>query len=236
MTAIQCPACKKKYAYKEKLVGSQVRCKCGHSFVVKPPASSSGEKLTVSCSACGKEFSVPSSYAGKKAKCRCGQPIQIPAAPSAAASPEEPMWAELAEPEGVSQEPILDAELAEPAPQDDLWGGAAPASNGGDDLWGSALPASAAPAQPANQPRSDNEVLSGYTSEESWRQPAQETQESVGSVGLNGGVLGGAAMMVVAVCWFCGGLVVGYIFFYPPILFVVGLVGLIKGLIQGKIA
>jgi len=52
--------------------------------------------------------------------------------------------------------------------------------------------------------------------------------------GLKGGVLGGLAMIVIAVVWFVVGYQAGYIYFYPPILFVIGLVGLIKGLIDGN--
>lgn len=47
---------------------------------------------------------------------------------------------------------------------------------------------------------------------------------------LSGGVLGGIGMMIGAVAWFVVGLMNDYIFFYPPILFVVGLVAFFKGL------
>ena len=49
---------------------------------------------------------------------------------------------------------------------------------------------------------------------------------------LNGGVGGGILAMVIAVVWFVVGLANDRLFFYPPILFVVGFVGLIKGLTQ----
>jgi hypothetical protein len=54
--------------------------------------------------------------------------------------------------------------------------------------------------------------------------------------GFRRGVLGGIAMMVIACVWFVGGLFAGYIFFYPPILFIIGLVALIKGIIDGNVA
>ncbi len=47
---------------------------------------------------------------------------------------------------------------------------------------------------------------------------------------FNGGVAGGLLLMLLAVVWFFGGLFAGFIFFYPPFLFVAGLVGVIKGL------
>lgn len=43
------------------------------------------------------------------------------------------------------------------------------------------------------------------------------------------GLWGGLAMMVLAIVWFVLGLYGGRIFFYPPILFVLGLIAFIKG-------
>jgi hypothetical protein len=47
---------------------------------------------------------------------------------------------------------------------------------------------------------------------------------------LSYGPLGGLALMVLAGVWFIGGLAAGYIFFYPPVLFLVGLFGMFKSL------
>ncbi len=54
--------------------------------------------------------------------------------------------------------------------------------------------------------------------------------------GLQKGVLGGLAMMAIAVVWFVLGWQAGYIYYYPPILFIIGLVGLIKGIAQGNLS
>jgi len=43
-------------------------------------------------------------------------------------------------------------------------------------------------------------------------------------------IWGGVGMMVGAVVWFVVGWMAGRIFFYPPILFVLGIVGVAKGL------
>lgn len=53
--------------------------------------------------------------------------------------------------------------------------------------------------------------------------------------GINRGVFGGVIMMTIAVVWFVVGYGAGYIFYYPPILFVIGLFAFIKGLITGNI-
>lgn len=46
---------------------------------------------------------------------------------------------------------------------------------------------------------------------------------------INAGVVGGILMMLIAVVWFVVGLAGGIIFFYPPILFVIGIVAIVKG-------
>jgi len=49
----------------------------------------------------------------------------------------------------------------------------------------------------------------------------------------NKGALAGVLMMVIAVVWFvCGLIFLNRIFFYPPVLFIVGLIAFIKGLVS----
>lgn len=43
-------------------------------------------------------------------------------------------------------------------------------------------------------------------------------------------------MMIIAAVWFFGGLAAGYIFYYPPVLFIIGVVALIKGIADGNLA
>ena len=54
--------------------------------------------------------------------------------------------------------------------------------------------------------------------------------------GIRSGVLGGVFMMIVAVVWFFVGLKYGWVFFYPPILFCIGLFAFFKGLLTGNIS
>lgn len=44
------------------------------------------------------------------------------------------------------------------------------------------------------------------------------------------GVLGGVLMIAIAIIWFAIGWINGYIYFYPPILLVIGVYALIKGI------
>jgi hypothetical protein len=47
---------------------------------------------------------------------------------------------------------------------------------------------------------------------------------------MNAGVVGGIIMILIAVAWFGIGLMAGIVFFYPPILLVIGIGAIIKGL------
>lgn len=54
--------------------------------------------------------------------------------------------------------------------------------------------------------------------------------------GIEKGVKGGFIMMGIAVIWFVVGYEAGYIFYYPPILFLIGVYAVIKGLITKNFA
>lgn len=54
--------------------------------------------------------------------------------------------------------------------------------------------------------------------------------------GVNMGVLGGLLMIGIAAAWFFAGLAAGIIFFYPPILALIGVFALFRGLFTGNLA
>jgi len=54
--------------------------------------------------------------------------------------------------------------------------------------------------------------------------------------GWDAGMMGGLAMMGIAVVWFFGGLAFDIIFYYPPNLFIIGLVGFVRGLFTGNVS
>jgi hypothetical protein len=72
------------------------------------------------------------------------------------------------------------------------------------------------------------------------RELAAEQQSGGGTSlenkGIKKGVLGGVIMIVIAVVWFFLGLAADRIFFYPPVLFCIGLYALIKGMAEGNLA
>ncbi len=54
--------------------------------------------------------------------------------------------------------------------------------------------------------------------------------------GWDAGMMGGLTMMAIAALWLVAGLYFGRIFFYPVILFIIGLVGFFRGLFTGNIS
>ncbi len=54
--------------------------------------------------------------------------------------------------------------------------------------------------------------------------------------GINNGVVGGIFMIVIALLWFFIGWAAGYIFFYPPILGVIGVYAVLKGIFTGNVS
>lgn len=54
--------------------------------------------------------------------------------------------------------------------------------------------------------------------------------------GMKKGVLGGLIMVLIAVAWFFGGLAIDRIFFYPPVLLIIGVVAIVKGAAEGNLA
>ncbi len=54
--------------------------------------------------------------------------------------------------------------------------------------------------------------------------------------GIKKGALGGIIMIVIAIVWFGVGYAAGYIFYYPPILLLIGVYSLIKGIFTGNMA
>jgi hypothetical protein len=78
-----------------------------------------------------------------------------------------------------------------------------------------------------------------YRAAKAEREEQREAEASgyaVERAGIHKGVLGGVLMMVAAAVWFVLGWTAGTIFFYPPILFVIGLYAVVKGLATGNYA
>jgi len=90
---------------------------------------------------------------------------------------------------------------------------------------------------PADQPRTQKEIDADFTRYILKKRAAEDEKRrqnpglfSPERSGIRAGVLGGSVMMAAAVLWFGLGLMLDTIFFYPPILFVVGLIAFCRGI------
>lgn len=74
-----------------------------------------------------------------------------------------------------------------------------------------------------------NEDLELYRSARNKSISGTENEEGITGAILSLGSFGGILLMVIAVVWFVLGLKANRIFFYPPVLFVIGIGGFFKG-------
>ena len=108
-----------------------------------------------------------------------------------------------------------------------------------DDDWQADVTLEPVAAPPPK--RKDKDVLSQYTKNSSLTSRRSRGSSGGGffgpeKKGLDAGVIGGLAMMGIATVWFIGGLAMGILFYYPPILFVIGLFGFLRGMFSGNVS
>lgn len=196
------------------------------------------DRITIQCSACTGKLSVPSTAAGKKVKCpKCQSVISIAAAsveevpekpaprratsaPSTrSAAAERPQNAPAARPKKARRSEQQDNNWVEENSQDSF----------GGDNWDSYDSYNDAPA--AMPPRKKGRATSSRESAsrgDAYEAPASESRSGSGT---NWGAMGtGILMMVGAAVWFVVGLMADVIYFYPPVLFVLGIISFFKGL------
>ena len=217
---VQRPSCSIVIPVTPKIAGRKAKCNCG--TVLQIPQLSSGipvgvgvsapQPIEMVCTSCRRRLSVPGSAAGKKVKCPCGVATAVP---SAGAAPPAPMPSN--DPFGMA----ADDPFGMPADNDpfaasaDEFGESPFATSGGGEYGLASAPA--------------------YMSAPKPRKKAKRKKKTSAPSGAGpdmGQVLGGAGMMVGAVVWLVVGLMLGWIFIYPPILFIIGLVTMVKGFLS----
>jgi DNA-directed RNA polymerase subunit RPC12/RpoP len=193
--------------------------------------------IRVLCSFCKREFDAPDFSAGQEEMCpNCAMRMTVPlpkksppprrAAP--AAPPARPGPSRPAPPE---EAPEAAAPAEEAAPEGETPGDRKPSRR-----VSRTCPACGGKIPPG---KSRCENCGQFYAVVKTRQAAQEERQEFFAPekkALSWGVAGGGLMILIAVVWFFVGLAAGYIFFYPPILFLIGLVGLLRGLFTGNIA
>ena len=188
------------------------------------------DRITVSCGECNGKLAVPLSAAGKMIRCpRCSSAVAVPAAQSA-----PPGAAPVRKARRVSADestpPAKAAPEEKPRPKrkpkpvqaaEDSWDTSGLSSYGeGNDAWDSYEEQGNASALPPRAKRGDRQSTRSTTS-------ALVSSEE--SKATRGPALTGILMMVGAFVWFFGGLAAGIIFYYPPVLFILGLISFCKG-------
>jgi hypothetical protein len=211
--------------------------------------SAAAGKIDVPCPQCKSKLAVPVAAMGKSGKCpRCGHvfplamPAQRPAAPAPAPSLLTPLSPAAGGDLGLTPLggpdllPLTDAELTPLPAASHL------APLGGGNPFADAVPQGDYTLQPmapapyvATAPRPTNASLASEyiaNANASYQESKKKKYYSNDGDGwgLNAGIGGGAIMMLISLVWFCGGLAFGILFFYPPILFIVGLIGFFKGI------
>lgn len=153
---------------------------------------------------CGKSFSVGDEHAGKRTKCpKCGAALTVPTPGAPELSDEDKAFAAL-----------------EDAPDDPR-----PASR----------PASSydPPAAPVRGPKIPGAVAQDPPPPKRKRGPKYEAREGgregYSGITISSTIIYGILMMIGAGVWFGLGYAAGRIYFYPPILFVFGLITTVRG-------
>lgn len=166
--------------------------------------------ITFACS-CGKTLRVKDDLAGRWVRC--------PACKETAIVPETAM----------APKPAFEVVEDEPAPPPRKRVTAEAAAIRLDD------------EEPPRRPRSrpDQEYDGPRKAKKRKRSRSKDEQPRGGHFAMergvvNGGVLGGLAAMIGAVVWFVVGLMNDILFYYPPILFILGMVAVVKGMVGGN--
>jgi hypothetical protein len=174
---------------------------------------------------------VPTTAVGKQGRCpACTHVFMLPALLAVPESDELPQLAPLAPDPFGQHVPTSGFQLQPTAPQ-----AYPPAS----------YPYGGPPAQQPfapQQPYAPQQPVNPYMAN-AYAQAAEKQQNpdkynhafGLEQRGFDAGMMGGLAMMLIGGVWFVAGLYFGLIFWYAPILCVIGLVGFVRGLFTGNI-
>ncbi|MBC7854391.1 MAG: hypothetical protein IAF94_13240 [Pirellulaceae bacterium] len=230
--------CGKRFTAPPQLAGKSVNCPtCGSPIVIAAPAArpapisptsprvspaeSADGGIVVACR-CGQRFRAPGQLAGQQVPCPvCQQPILVP--PGAAViDPTDPFGP-------LPASPTPSSDLWNALPQQQTW--PPPQPQGGlQQPWSPPQPYASPAWAPPSQEVRPNVALAHQYLANAHRQEVEKSQDM--DVWGNGQIYSGILTITIAVIWFFGGLLVGIIFFFPPIMFIGGMIALINGIAQ----
>jgi hypothetical protein len=183
--------------------------------------SAASEKMPVQCPQCGKQLMVPSTAAGKQGRCpACQNVFVLPTLVAAVAVDEE------------------DQELRLSPLASDPFGQNAQASGQLQPLAAAFTPAAAQSPFQQGYAQAPNPYMAAAQAQAAQNQGGAKYNHGFGLEhrGWDMGMVGGLLMMLIAVVWFVGAAFFDIWFIYPPILFIIGLVGFVRGLFTGNIS
>lgn len=248
----RCPHCQKQLKAPDNAVGKTAKCQACEGTCKVPGASQSSDpqsskssassassstatSITLVCSACQKRLKAPESSRGKKVRCTCGAVLAVPGNAVEASSQASGSWLD-----GLPQDNSSNYPSSSSPFSFDSTSGNYPAATAAPSSYYSPPP----PA--ANDPYGQSNAQSSYSS------PAQSSAnmylanassemsrdryvERGESWNVDWAKIGGGLLtMLGATVWFVVGLAANRIFFYPPILFIIGLVAVLKGFFDGE--
>ena len=251
MLQIQCAKCTRKLKVPLTAAGKTARCPCGETILVATPSNATGpiqppEKTVAESTTnythgcdCGRKLRVPQSDLSKTAKCPCGKTFTIPARVQQATNPPGT---------NLKEKQVVKTRERAPSirPQSEAFAANLPQGNSFD--WANDLPLASPHLLPAatqsyaqdsvSSSSSSGSIANDYLKSAEREKRDKGKRESEGSGGGGGGseelfgssALYGVAMMIGAVLWFVVGLFFDRIFFYPPVMFVIGLIALVRGM------
>jgi hypothetical protein len=181
---------------------------------------------------CGKSYRIKDAFAGRKVQCRrCGKVLEVPAADEIEIVEE--VAGDEVHPDAPDDERVVPAKRRDRAPREPSDDervvkakrrDRAPREPSDDEP-----PPSREERTPPKRPR--RRKVARERSE--WKSPVAFEKGWFGST--NAGVAGGVLMILIAVAWFVAGLYyANRIYFYPPILLVIGIAAIVKGLLGSE--
>ncbi len=159
----------------------------------------------VECESCGAVLRLKEEYVGRRIKCpKCGTAFVVPEL--------EPEWDE--------EDPLFSIASQSATPPRESPAVTVPGQSLGNVEMATSTPSYLQPpAAPMASP-----AFAAKTQDLADQRAAKEQRSgAMRQIGL------GAVIMSVAAIWFVGGLMAGWFFYYPPLLFIVGIITVIKG-------
>ncbi|MFO0943170.1 MAG: hypothetical protein U0930_20735 [Pirellulales bacterium] len=248
----RCPHCERQLQAPDNAVGKTAKCQACQGTCKVPgisqssqksekpsttasSASASGETIALVCSSCTKRLKAPVTSRGKKVRCTCGTVLLVPG--NTAETPRQPSSSWL---DGLPQESQTNYASNSSPFSFDSGPSHYPSANVPPSANSHYSPSPSSGADPYGQTNTQSSYSAQSTANMYLANAASEVSQeryvergetwNVDWAKIGGGLL----TMLGATVWFVVGLAANRIFYYPPVLFIIGLVAVLKGFFDGE--